>query len=513
MISFATARYYLSDEGLQEKTSPLIIKPTQLQIAQNVHFYENGAWTKRAGYIKRYTNAISGTPIITGAYEFIKRDGTKYFITSDTVLRYGSQGDASPSTIGGGLTFTIGTQGENLMSFITFADKVLGANGIENIWSWPGSGNAAALGGSPPISKIIATYQNFVFIAGNSTYPYRLYFSNDGDETTWTASDYIDIGNLTFPITGLAVLFGKLYIFNRKSMYELSGYDRDTFTVNEVTLSVGCVAHRSIVKVENNLIFWSDRGLYSFDGVNVHYMSESIQNTVAGLNYTRTPYIVGEIYKAKDQVWFAVSTGSNANNNQVICMTFKPTIAETSGLSNVLFGQSMNKVAFAVYTGMAFNCFALETSSNQLDRLYAGGYNGLVYQQDMGNDDDGAGIDFKVKTPPIDMGSPEDFKRFRYLILFVKQQGNYNLSIAYKTDFGFGGSATTVTLNVLGSVSLWGTAVWGTDLWGGATIMRNRVGLKANGHHLEIGFSNAEANQPISIKGFTLMSQLKGISR
>ena len=343
-------------------------------------------------------------------------------------------------------------------------------------------------------------------MAGNDTYPYRLYFSNDGDETIWTATDFIDIGDLTSPITGLAVLFGKLYIFTRTALYELRGFDRDTFIVDEVTLSTGCVARKSIVKVDNNLVFWSDRGPYSFDGINVHYLGENIETTVANLNYNRIGQIVGELYKAKNQVWWACSSGSNTNNNQVICMTYNPTASEGAGITK-------GTVVFAIYTGMAFNAFALERSITELDRLYAGNYAGRVFEQDTGNDDDGSGINFLVRTPPIDMDNPEEFKRFRYLWLFVKQQGDYSVSVSYITDFGLGGSTTTQSLSVAGSASLWGSMIWGTDVWGGVSIVKSRIGLSAKGHFVELSFSNANADQPISIKGLSVLAQLKGAGR
>ncbi len=513
MIKFTRARYYLSDKGIQEKTSQFNITPAELQEARNVHFFETGSWTKRAGYIKRFDNAVTGSSIITGLYELIKRDGTKRFIISTDALYYGDQSAASPTAISGGLTFTVGSEGQNFMSMITFNNKVIGANGIEPAWSWDITNPAASIAGMP-IAPIITTYQHFVFAGGNATYPYRLYFSNDGDETTWTGTDYIDIGDLTSGITGLAVLFGKLYIFTRRSMYELRGYDRDTFQVDEVTTSTGCISYKSIVKVDNNLIFWSERGIYAFDGINVHYLSETLSLTIAGLNYNRINYITAEVYKAKNQVWFSVSTGSNPNNNQVICMTYKPTVSESSyGISNVYFGQTQNSVAFAVYTGMAFNCFGLERSTTQLDRLYAGGYNGLIYLQDFGNNDDGAGIDFFIKTPPIDMGAPEEFKRFRYLWIFNKQEGSYNLGISYVTDFGLGGTTTSVNLSVAGSGSLWGTMKWGTGTWGASAVIPSRVGLKAKGHHMELTFSNSNADQPIVIKGFSVIGQLKNVGR
>lgn len=505
MIPFTTVRYYLSDKGTQEKTSPLILTPRELQAAWNVHFYETGAWTKRAGYTKRFTNDITGTPIITGFYELVKRNGDKYFITSCNKLYKGSQGDASPVELTGGLTFTPGSEGQNFMSFVTFNNKALGVNGIENMWQFDGT-TAANLAGSPPLANIIATFQNFVFLAGNATYPYRLYFCNDGDETTWTGTDYIDIGDLTSPITGLAVLFGKLYIFTRRGMYELRGYDRDTFTIDEVTLSTGCVAYKSVVKVDNNLIFFSDRGIYSFDGINVHYLSQNIEPTLETLNYNRIGQIVAEVYKAKNQIWFSVSTGSNINNNQVICMTYNPTASENAGISK-------DDVAFAIYTGMAFNAFGLERSTTQLDRLYAGGYAGRVYLQDYGNNDDGDGINFKVKLPPIDMGSPEEFKRFRYLWVFNKQEGNYSLSVSYNTDFGLGGTTTAITLSIAGASSLWGSMVWGTDSWGGNSIIESRVGLKAKGRFLELTLSNSNANQPVVIRGLSVIAQMKGVGR
>lgn len=506
MITLVPKRYYFSDKGLQEKTSVLVLTPNELQIARNVHYFESGSLTKRAGYLKRFTNALTGTPQITGLYELVKRDGTKRFITATDKIYFGAQGATDADEIPGGLTFTTGTSGENFMSFITFNNKVIGTNGVENVWAWDIDSNASDLAGAPPVAEIIATYQNIVFLAGNSTFPYRLFFSNDGDETTWTGTDFIDIGDLTNPITGLAVLFGKLYIFTRRAIFELRGFDRDTFAVDEVSLSVGCVAYKSIVKVDNNLIFLSDRGIYSYDGINVHYLSEKIEPTIANLNYARIGQVVAELYKAKNQIWFAVSTGSNGANNEVICMTYEPTASEGAGIK-------AQNVAFATYTGMAFNALGLETSDTEIDRLYAGDYAGLVYKQDQGTNDNGSGIDFVVKLPPIDMDAPEVFKRFRYLWLFVKQIGSFNLDISYKTDFAPGDTTTTVSLQQTTDASLWGSMIFGSSVWGGSSIIKSRIGLKAVGQHLELLFSNENADEAVVIKGFTILAQMKGAGR
>ncbi|GAF68748.1 unnamed protein product, partial [marine sediment metagenome] len=396
--------------------------------------------------------------------------------------------------------------GQNFMSFITFNNKAIGTNGVENVWAWDITNDAANLAGSPPIAEIIASYQSHVFLAGNNTYPYRLYFSNDGDEETWTGTDFIDIGDLTNPITGLGLLFGKLYIFTRRAIYELRGFDRDTFTIDEVSLSVGCVAPKSVVRVDNNLIFLSDRGIYSYDGINVHYLSENIEPDIADLNYARIAQVSAKLYKAKNQVWFAVSTGSNSFNDEVICMTYEPTASEGAGIR-------ADNVAFANYTGMAFNALGLETSETEIDRLYAGDYGGLVYQQDSGTNDDSSGIDFVVKLPPIDMDAPEKFKRFRYLWLFVKQIGDFDLNISYKTDFTPGDTTTTVGMQQTTDASLWGSMIWGTSVWGGSSIIKSRINLKANGQHLELLFSNENADEAVVIKGFSLLAQLKGAGR
>lgn len=510
MIPFTVARYYASDQGIQEKMTVLTIKPNQLQQALNVHFYENGAWTKRNGYIKRTSADLTGTPIVTGLFQFIKRDGTTYFITAADKLYSSAQGDAAQVVLTGSPTFTVGTNGENFMSMLNFDNKTIGSNGVEVMWQFDGT-TVSTLAGSPPLATMLANFNSFIFAAGNATYPYRLYFCNDGNETVWSGTDYIDIGDLTSPITGLAVLFNNLYIFTRKQIYQLSGYSRDTFSVSLANPTIGCVAWKSIVQVDNNLIFFSERGIYSFDGVNVHYLSEGIQLTVSKLNYSRIGQVIGGLYRAKDQVWFSVSTGSNATHNEVICMTFKPTISESSyGISNVLYGQTTSSVAFAVYTNMSINAFGLERGSGP-DALYSGNYAGRVHLQDFGSNDDGAGINFFVKLPPIDCGSPEDFKRFRYMWLFNASEGAYSVTVGYISDFGTGG--TTVSVSLVGGGSLWGSMVWGTDTWGGGqSIIHQRVNLNAKGRHLEITFQNSNADQPIVIKGFSILAQNKGAS-
>ena len=101
---------------------------------------------------------------------------------------------------------------------------------------------------STPSGTSIAAYGDRVVAAGSTSQPQRLYYSAAGDPTTWSASDFIDVGVGTaitalIPLRGaLAIVTSSAYssqVTNRFSWWLLTGVPGVNDTLREVVRAQG----------------------------------------------------------------------------------------------------------------------------------------------------------------------------------------------------------------------------------------------------------------------------------
>jgi hypothetical protein len=80
-----------------------------------------------------------------------------------------------------------------------------------------------------------------------------------------TANDYIATRDGEQPI-GLGIHGDNLIVFCTRSMYILSGFTEDDFSMEKLPTSTGCISHHSIVSIEGRLWFASETGVCVYAG-------------------------------------------------------------------------------------------------------------------------------------------------------------------------------------------------------------------------------------------------------
>ena len=127
---------------------------------------------KRGGFTELNSTAIPGSTGIYGLFPYYYNNGVsrKLLFISHTTCQEMNAGTGALTGITTGLTTNLRTYG------LTFTDLFIFVNGTDNPQkideSTPGD-----LGGSPPVTKYLALHKNYLFLAGNSTFPSRLYYS------------------------------------------------------------------------------------------------------------------------------------------------------------------------------------------------------------------------------------------------------------------------------------------------------------------------------------------------
>lgn len=156
-----------------------------------------------------------------------------------------------------------------------------------NLFNWDGStltdlGNTPGTPGDPPAKiSFLIQQQGRLWAAGIATTQDTLWVSYILDGTSWNS----DFGNIRVgsgdgdPITGLCGWDqNRIVVFKRNSIYIVAADPANTTTVDlahslanaqvtKLSDTIGCVSHRSIARVGNDIWFLSDDGVFSLGNV------------------------------------------------------------------------------------------------------------------------------------------------------------------------------------------------------------------------------------------------------
>jgi len=490
--------------GLNNKDDSTQIADGMAQDLLNV-LVTNKEISKRYGYTKLNTTEITGSTGIYGLFPFYYANGAskKLIAVSDTQIYEYIPGTLSFSSINTGLTTGLRTRAE------TFHDLLISVNGTDADQKYNGT-TSAALGGSPPICKYIKLHKNYLFMAGNATYPSRLYWCDLDTPETWNALNFVDVnpndGDL---ITGIDVSFDSLIITKEYNTYLLYG-DTPTYTegltlwrIKRANTSSGSVNQGSIAMTGQGLIDLSrNAGVQvmggtttntdlNFDALRSSMLSADISATMAGINESRITQ--AEAINWDNKYILSLPYGSSTTNN-------------------------LNLV-YDYYAGgwllwdIPANCWCIFRDGG-VDNLFFGScVDGFVHKitKNIYNDN-GVAINAYYKTKDMckvgDTDMPSNDKIYRRYYMTLNKSDDFSVTVEHNVDFG--DSTDTNTISAQASDSLWGTLIWGTGKWGAATTSSTRVDMNERGKYINYKFSNNVLNENFRIRNLTQYYRLKG---
>lgn len=104
-------------------------------------------------------------------------------------------------------------------------------------------------------------------------------------------------------------------------------------------------------------------------------------------------------------------------------------------------------------------------------------------------------------------GDPHILKRMRWVIPYIAQTGNYDITLSFRKDFDQT-YLHTETISLSSSSSLWGAFLWDTGTWGGPTSNLRRINLHGKYHYYSIKYQNKKAGEAFSWDGHGAVFQL-----
>jgi hypothetical protein len=179
-------------------------------------------------------------------------------------------------------------------------------------------------------------------------------------------------------ITGMITFKNQLYIFLRTSIYRIATTSTvNEFTVQLVTNAIGCVSHRSICQVGEDVFFAADDGVYSlgdvanYTEVRTTNKSARVEQLFVAMTSANKGKLVAKYHKFKYHLFYTISGTSNDS-----CLVY-----------DTRYG------AWQDWRNMAGNSATLFTdSTNETDLYFGHPTNGKVYKMYVGTTDDGLAI-------------------------------------------------------------------------------------------------------------------------
>jgi hypothetical protein len=366
-------------------------------------------------------------------------------------------------------------------------------NSTDAPWKWTGSGNAAVLGGSPPVFSSIAKYHDIIFGSRNES----VYFSDEGDPETWDTSKWV----IPFDKDVVRVIEhgDKLVVLMDDHIGSIQGYGYLDFVAEENEIrTFGCAGRLAVT----NAIFKESTdvlAVLSRDGLYLVDKSFGFQKIFGHrylVNFSQASLSKAALtFSRDDNLLYIVIPSSTSTENDYLILVDMLTGAFWPGPS-----------IHANY----IRSIAAMRDDNGVEYVYFIDNNGYSYKfnRDTINYHTGSAaqaIDARYKTKKYDL---KDVHKFRRAVMLADADGDWNINMS----IGFGlttTDGTTGAINLLDSADLLTTSftLGSSTLGGSSYIFKYLSGVAGFGRYFDITFENNVLDQDFHIHKVEILSK------
>lgn len=440
-----------------------------------------GSWSASSDAMNLKTYVSTDSPFL-GGKRFVPSTATaKTVIAHGTNVYTVSEIDGSTTSIDSGLNSSA-----TEYNFDQADDKLWFVNGYNGIRYYDNSTvTAVADAQAPTDPKFLAFHKGRLFVAGQSSDPTRLGWSDFADYDSWVSTGFVNVPQPKTgdPITGLKVFQDNLVIFTRNTKYILYGEDPGNFVLRQASGKRGAVNQAVIQADPNYIYFLSDDGVYRFNGSQDQLMSDPIQTEIDNMsNKEKAAAVVQDNYYRL----YYPQTGATENDSCILWDTLNDFWLRDS----------------ETYIDKPF--------TDEEDNLIEGSSRvGAIYRAEQAYSDLGKPIPFIYHTKIFGDGLRKlQLRRFVPSIRLQSQP--YSLNIYIDIDQR-NTNVLSYTLDASASGELWG----GGETWGGgATWGSNNVGVPYTFRGTEafwhqIRFEQTGVDTPVEILSYVLQIRVR----
>lgn len=409
--------------------------------------------------------------------------------------------DGTMNDITGAVSISAGQN--NIWTQVVFNDKSIWFGGPSTSPDAPiiytGSGNMAALTGSPPSAYGAFQVNNRVFAFRTSSAPDTIYWSILGNQADWTG---VGSGSSTVwtkdgdSLTAAAVMSNStVLLFKQNSIHKMmvNTLVSSAFPIFPMISGVGCVGKHACVVAYGKCYFITSQGdMLVTDGNEILDEQEipaldNIGDLWSSTNQSRLQYVQGAHVVGADYdhiVWTVSSSSSQTTNNWALVWDLA------------------NRCWLRHKTGFKANVLALKQSGT----LYTGHYDGKIYLQDANTtgttdaSEGSANIDSYWQSGWQKKSFIENIKQPRKATLSFGSQTQGTIQFSSGFDYSYNSNVTPISQISPGGK--WGD-LWGLMLWGGAADYSRPVRLSGRGNLFAYKIRNNDFKMKINTIEFS----------
>ncbi len=350
---------------------------------------------------------------------------------------------------------------------------------------------------APNSPKFAEEFASHIFLAGDTTDPYNLYFSAPLDATDFSPANGSGVINVGYNITAIKKFRNELFIFGANNIKKLVGTNLADFQLQSVTSNLGCIAPDSVVEFGGDLLFLGPDGIRPISGtdrigdVELAPVSKEIQD------------IFDNYYLSEDIVDISIVVIRKKSQ-------FRFFFKNESSLSLIgAIRKSANKQSIFEYSqliGIEANCVA-SGYIGQFEHVIHGDNSGKVYRQERGQSFAGEDIFSLYQTPYFYMEDPEVRKNIMNIHTYLRSEGTTEVfvGVSYDYDDVNTNNPTTYDFSTEGAAALYGTAIYGSgDIYDGNPSPKKLTNVSGSGNSVSISYVTNNQSASHTIQALTL---------
>lgn len=465
----------------------------------------SGGYRRISGYTNTY-GTVTGTGSVLGvciaenlnAGIFACRApsaGTNYF--------YRWTGTAWTAISTPGTVTMTGVKKVRFTKYNWSADKFVMVDGINPAAIYDGTNYTQITHTYAPNSpKYAEAFKNHLFLAGDPTDPYNLYFSAPLAESDFNPANGAGVINVGFEIVQIKMFRDTLYIFGKNHIKSLVGNSIADFVVNEVTNNLGCVVPDSVIELGGNLIFLGPDGFRPVAGTNkigdveLETISRQIQFTITTILNELTagsidPEILSSIVVRKKSQF----------------RMFLP----QEGTFGILGGLRATDSGLGFEYSQLYQFPATCASSGYIgldEVVIHGDSTGKVHRQESGTSFNGDQILSVYKTPYYYFQDPTIRKNFYNITTYLRSEGSSSLvfGVSYDFDDSVGVfNPANYSITTSGAAAYYGEAVFdAAAIYDGNPAPVEKTNIEGSGFSIAFNYVTLDTNASHTIQGFVL---------
>jgi len=411
---------------------------------------------------------------------------------------------ATPTVIGWTAVTTTGSPtmtGVDLVRFVSYnwtQEIFVLTDGINPAAKYDGSTYTQITATNAPTApKYAAAFSNHLFLAGDATEPYNLFFSAPLDETDFSPANGAGVINVGFTIVQIKAFRDQLYIFGQREIKRLVGTDISNFVLQQVTSDLGCLASESVMEFGGDILFLGPDGIRPVSGtskigdVELETVSREIQD-------------IFEIYTRNEDLSKIRTVVLRKKSQFRLFFDNAEALSIMGAIRQSPAAQSTFE--YSQLTGIGVTCVD-SGYIGQFEFVIHGDNLGKVFRQERGYTFDGDEIFSLYQTPYFYMDDPEVRKVFYNLKTYMLSEGQTTVSVGI--NFNYGDSEVSVPTNysvdTTGAAAIYGIATYDTtDIYDGNPSPVRKTNIAGSGDSISISFVTNNTTPSHTIQALTI---------